>query len=295
MSRARGLFRYLQPLEGLAVPRHRIGLNVFRVLTGCLILLQYLLNYSQRHFLFGPDGAYPWDLFITERQAFSLYQLSNRPLVFELLYHGGILLTGAWVAGFQTRLLTPLTWLFWSSLRETNSLLWAGGDNLMQLALLYACFADLSPLRADEADPSPPRSTWAAVGGLIHNAAVLAIALQVCVLYGVSGLAKVQGEPWQNGTALYYALWPQQYRFPGVTEHLIRSAPLLAVLSHATVLFQVSFPFLFVLNRYTRHCAVLLAVTFHLGIATVMGLFTFAGFMIATDVALIHLPVQRPG
>lgn len=288
MSRARELSdRYLRLLERLAVPRHRIGLNVFRVLTGCLILVQYLLNYAQRHFLYGPSGAYPWDLFISEHASFSLYALSNRPAAFELIYHAGIVVTLAWVCGFATRLLTPLTWLFWSSLRSTNTLLWDGGDNLMQLILLYACFADLSPLRAEQRAQSASRSTWATISGLVHNGAVLAMALQVCILYGVSGMAKVQGEPWQNGTALYYALWPEQYRLPGVSEYLVRSAPLLALLSHATVFFQVSFPFLFLLNRYTRHFAVLLAVTFHLGIAGVMGLFTFAGFMIATDVALL--------
>lgn len=288
MSRARALMdRYLRLLHRLAVPRHRIGLNVFRVVTGSLILVQYLLNYSQRHFLFGPSGAYPWDMFISEREAFSLYQLSNHPAAFELLFHTGIGVTLAWTWGFKTRLLTPLTWLFWFSLRETHSLLWDGGDNLMQLALVYACFADLSPLRAAERERSAPQTTWSTISGLVHNGAVLALGLQVCLLYGVSGLAKVQGEPWQNGTALYYALWPEQYRLPGVSEYLVRSAPLLAVLSHATVFFQVAFPFLFVFNRYTRHLVVLVAIMFHLGIAGVMGLFTFAGFMIATDLALI--------
>ncbi|MEO8181940.1 MAG: HTTM domain-containing protein [Deltaproteobacteria bacterium] len=106
--------------------------------------------------------------------------------------------------------------------------------------------------------------------------------------YGVSALAKVQGETWQNGTAVYYALWPEQFRFPGVTELLFRNAAVLALVSHVTVFFQVSFPFLFTLNRRTRHVAVAMAVTFHLGIAAVMGLFTFAGFMIAADVALIN-------
>lgn len=288
MSRIRELSdRYLSLLERLAVPRHRIGLNVFRVLAGCLILLQYLLNYSERAFLFGPNGAYPWDMFVSERQAFSLYHFSSSPLVFELLFHTGIVVTMAWVWGWRTRLLTPLTYLFWFSLRQTNSLLWDGGDNLMQLVLVYACFADLSPLRSGEREPSTRSTTLSAISGLLHNGAVLAMALQVCVLYGVSALAKVQGETWQNGTALYYALWPEQFRFPGVTEHLVRNASLLALLSHATVFFQVAFPFLFVLNRHTRHFAVFMAVTFHLGIAGVMGLFTFAGFMIATDLALI--------
>ncbi|MEY2931065.1 MAG: hypothetical protein RL033_1814, partial [Pseudomonadota bacterium] len=289
--------RYLRLLERLAIPQNRIGLNVFRVCAGCLILLQYLLNYPQRHFLFGPNGAYPFELSVSLAPVFSLYHLSSSPLVFEVLFHTGIVLTLGWVCGIKTRLLTPLTLLFWISLRQTNTMLWDGGDNLMQLVLIYAMFADLSPLRPGERDQRAPRSTWATITGLVHNAAVLAMALQVCVLYGVSALAKVQGDTWQNGTALYYALWPEQFRFPGVTEHLLRSAPLLSLLSHATVFFQVSFPFLYLLNRRTRHFAVLMAISFHLGIAGMMGLFTFAGFMITADLALIgdsgYLAVAR--
>lgn len=298
MSLAQGLVdRYLRLLARLAIPQNRIGLNVFRVCAGCLILLQYLLNYAQRQYLFGPNGAYPFELSASQAPMFSLYHLSSSPIVFEVLFHTAIVVTLAWVWGIKTRLLTPLTLLFWISLRQTNTMLWDGGDNLMQLAMIYALFADLSPLRPGERDQLAPRSTWATITGLVHNAAVLAIALQVCVLYGVSALAKVQGDTWQNGTALYYALWPEQFRFPGVTEHLLRSAPLLSLLSHATVFFQVSFPFLYLLNRHTRHFAVLMAISFHLGIAGMMGLFTFAGFMITADLALIgdsgYLTVAR--
>lgn len=279
---------YSRAIERLAIPRHRIGLNVFRVFAGAIILSQYLLNYAQRNYLFGPNGIYSFDMFSAGRDVFSLYHLSGHPLVFEGLFHASIAVTIAWMFGFKTRWLTPLTYLLWFSLRQTNVLLWDGGDNLMQLILIYACFADLSPMKRTEAvrDDSPP-SLWSSISGLFHNAAVLACALQICFVYGVSGLAKVQGETWQNGTALYYALWPEQFRFPGVSNLLFEDAALLAVATHATVFFQIAFPFMFCLNRYTRHAAVLVAIIFHLGIAGFMGLFTFAGFMIAAELILI--------
>ncbi|MER6529929.1 hypothetical protein [Streptomyces sp. NPDC001508] len=37
----------------------------------------------------------------------------------------------------------------------------------------------------------------------LHNLGVLAIATQICLLYVVSGLFKVMGEQWQDGTALF--------------------------------------------------------------------------------------------
>src|SRR5262245_64902474 len=121
MSPTQAFFdRQLRLLEQLSVPRHRIGMNVLRVVAGCLILLQYLLNYSERRFLFGPNGMYPWDMFMSEHSIFSLYELSSNPIAFELIFHAGIVVTLAWVWGLQTRLLTPLTFLFWMSLRQVN-------------------------------------------------------------------------------------------------------------------------------------------------------------------------------
>lgn len=52
-------------------------------------------------------------------------------------------------------------------------------------------------------------------------------------------------------------------------------------------LFQIAFPFFVFLNRSTRVLAVLVAMTFHLAIGSVMGLVTFAAFMMAVDLAII--------
>jgi hypothetical protein len=62
---------------------------------------------------------------------------------------------------------------------------------------------------------------------------------------------------------------------------------LVLALSYATVAFQVSFPFLVFLNRYTRNFAIACGLLFHLGIGLVMGLITFALFLIAADLALV--------
>ena len=263
--------------------KNRIGLNVFRVTCGCLILLQYLLNYSQRRYLFAPEGVIPWEVFLEEKSGFSLYELSRETWLFESLFHVGIAVTLAWIAGVCTPLLTPLVYLFWHSLHQTNPLLWDGGDNLMQLVLFYACFADLSPLQQTKAPPTVARK----IKNIVHNGAVTCFALQLCVVYGVSAMAKIQGETWQNGTALYYALWPEQFRLPGVSELLVHNAAVVATLTYLTVFFQMAFPFLFLLNRRTRTLAVAMGITFHLGIGVVMGLVTFAGFMICAELALI--------
>lgn len=45
-----------------------------------------------------------------------------------------------------------------------------------------------------------------AAASMVHNAAMLTIAAQVCLIYATAGWYKVQGSRWQEGSALHYAL-----------------------------------------------------------------------------------------
>ena len=97
---------------------------------------------------------------------------------------------------------------------------------------------------------------------------------------------KVMGAYWQEGTALYYATRVQEFHWPGISEWLWESEFLLVLLSYATVIFQVSFPFL-LLNRITKLIAVGCAVLFHGGIALFMGLIGFSWIMIGSELILL--------
>lgn len=274
-------------------PRCLYGASVLRVMAGCVILYQYLINYAQRGYLFGPDGVFAFADFAAQQQSlgsFSLYHLSPSGLWFELVYHVGIAVAMAWVLGWRTRLLSPINYLLWLSLHNRFPQLWDGGDNLMQIVLIYALFAEVgahfsfdAARRAARGEPGEPTGGWA----IAHNAALMAIAFQVCLVYGVAGLSKVRGEVWQNGTALYYALRSPDYRLPGVSRLLYENGVILTLLAYATVAFQVAFPFLVFAHRHTRTVAVLIGISFHLAIGSVMGLVTFALFLIAADLALI--------
>ena len=54
---------------------------------------------------------------------------------------------------------------------------------------------------------------------MIGNVAWLALVAQVCILYCTSGLAKVQGRLWQEGTAVYYVLRSAEFsEWPALSE-----------------------------------------------------------------------------
>jgi hypothetical protein len=273
-------------------PRFLIGASVFRVIAALAILYQYLSSYHQRDYLFGPSGAWPFAAAAKRAAgdgALSLYTLSPSPVVFELLFHAGIIVTALFLLGWHTRTMTLLTLVLFTSLHQRNPALADGGDNLISIILIYGVFAKLGAhfsLDASRAQRTRG-ATWQRLVGMLHNAAMLASAVQLCLMYGIAGLYKVQGKMWQSGTAIYYALRNGDYTWPGFAEHIYQNAWLVNALTYATVAFQVSFPFFLFLNRHTRRLALLGGLMFHMGIATFMGLVTFAVFMVSVDLMFI--------
>ena len=267
-----------------------IGASVFRLIAGGTILIQYLINYGQRHYLFGPDGVWPYAKFAAElahSRNFSIYAWSASPWYFEVAFHLGVLAAALWTIGWRTRVLTPLVYVFWWSLHQRFPVLWDGGDNVMQLVLIYAMFANLGAhfsLDARRLAGRPPPPPWLA---MFHNAAMIAFGAQISLVYATAGMFKVQGETWRQGTALYYSFRGGQFIWPGVSELLYQSAWFTTAVSYLTVFFQISFPYLMLMNRFTRTVAVCIGVTFHVGIALFLGLFSFSFFMMSVDLALI--------
>jgi antimicrobial peptide system SdpB family protein len=233
----------------------------------------------------------PFDEFLHEGSAgFSLYRLAVTPWMFELLFHLGIVVAVLFVLGWRTRLMTVLNYVFWTSMLRRFPFLWDGGDNVLQLVLIYAMFGDLGACWSFDAARRTRHATdpeWARLRAIGHSATMLAIAIQISLVYGVAGLTKVQGETWRNGTALYYALRSGEFTLPGYSEIIFHNGVLLTLLAYATVAMQVSFPFMLFLNRRSRTLVVLAGLSFHLGIAVFMGLVTFALFLIAVDLSLI--------
>jgi antimicrobial peptide system SdpB family protein len=275
-------------LDAFTRPRGLAGLSAFRVVTGSTILYQYLINYAQRRFLYGPNGVYPFHE--GERSAVALFQVSRSYVYFEALYHLGIVTAVLWLLGVRARLVTPLCYVLWRSLDDRNPLLADGGDNLTALLMLYACFADVSARFSLDARSRPRREPTTLLqksAGMLHNTALAAMAVQVCLVYAVAGLTKIQGETWQDGTAIYYAFRSAEFAWPGFSEKVYASPYVVNVLSYAAVAFQVAFPFCVALNARARRVVLAMAIGFHLGIAAFMGLVTFAAFLIAADLLLV--------
>ncbi len=109
-----------------------------------------------------------------------------------------------------------------------------------------------------------------------HNAALAACMLQLCVLYMGSALFKIQGEKWQEGTAVYYITRVAEYNaWPEISGLLALSPLAITAATYLTVFAQLSFPFT-LLRAWSRHLVLFVLVGMHLGIGVLMGLPIFS-------------------
>ncbi|WP_411757614.1 HTTM domain-containing protein [Streptomyces venezuelae] len=125
------------------------------------------------------------------------------------------------------------------------------------------------------------------LANMVHNAALLVIMAEVCLIYATAGWYKIQGSRWQDGTALYYPLGLDYFTpWPALSALVAGSGTLVMLLTYGTVAVQVAFPFT-VFNRRIKNVLLAVMVLEHLGIAVLLGLPVFSLAMIAADAVFL--------
>ncbi|MEU8460820.1 HTTM domain-containing protein [Streptomyces sp. NPDC029003] len=131
------------------------------------------------------------------------------------------------------------------------------------------------------------RATLDVLANLLHNAGMLVIMAEVCLIYATAGWYKIQGSRWQDGTALYYPLRLDYFTpWPWLSGMLAGSGLLVMLLSYGTVAVQVAFPFT-LFNRRVKNVLLVAMMLEHAGIAVLLGLPFFSMAMIAADAVFL--------
>ncbi|MFD0371019.1 HTTM domain-containing protein [Streptomyces sp. NPDC059071] len=182
------------------------------------------------------------------------------PLLWIVL--GGFLLAATYFSG-----VTGEWWLlvmFW--------VLWLG-HGLWWLVCRYA--------------PGEPRTLLDVLANLAHNATLVVIMAEVCLIYATAGWYKVQGSRWQDGTALYFPLKLDYFSpWPALSDLLGSSGVMVLLLTYGTVIVQVAFPFT-LFNRKVKNVLLAAMMLEHAGIALLLGLPFFSMAMIAADAVFL--------
>ncbi|WP_443046579.1 HTTM domain-containing protein [Streptomyces sp. NBC_00247] len=125
------------------------------------------------------------------------------------------------------------------------------------------------------------------VANIVHNAALVVIMAEVCLIYATAGWYKIQGSRWQDGTALYYPLKLDYFTpWPELSNVIAASSLMVMVVTYATVIVQVAFPFT-LFNRRVKNVLLVVMMGEHAGIAVLLGLPFFSMAMISADAVFL--------
>jgi hypothetical protein len=250
-------------------PHQLLGIRVLQCAIGVLLLFRAVTEAPFALYLWGPHG---------------LGRGSTQPVLgptvgrfVDRLFESDVGTFGVLVVlaigavgllvGYRTDIATALALVASILLEQRLPDLAEGGDLITRLVLIYLLFVL----------PAGARPARGSVAVWLHNVAVVAIALQVVILYAESGLMKAYGAKWQHGTAMYYVS-QLEWMFLQPARDWFKGPLLTTTTTYASLLYEILFPVAIIspLKLVWLGFGILL----HLAIGILMGLTTFSIVMI---------------
>lgn len=198
----------------------------------------------------------------------------------------------------------PHWWIAFSV--STSASIPDGGEQVNQVLTLLLVPVLLADPRRWHWQPSPPGDRVVRPGGrgmvLVATAVVLlfAIRLQVAGIYFQASVAKLSKAEWADGTVMYYWLNHHSFGAPGwlqpVTDALVNQPVSVALLTWTPLLIEFALAVSLLLRPAVRWWLLPFGVLLHVGIAVLMGLWSFSLAMMAAQVLLlVPMGANLPG
>lgn len=288
-------------------PKDPATLSLIRVLAGSLLFYTHLVWSLDLQAFLGPEGWIPveylrslqtspdsngpqwsvWSVFFWIESTWLLWTVHLFALLVFFCLMIGLFSRVAATLGFllavsYAQRVTPGAFF---GLDKVNCML----SLYLMLGPCGARYSLDSVRRVRREDPPPVRPSTSA------NLAIRLLQVHLCIIYLFSGLAKLGGENWQAGTAVWWALANQEYQSIDLTwiAGWTTVGPILiALATHATVFWELFYCCL-IWNRFTRPLTLWMAVAIHGGIALFMGMITFGLGMIYANLAFLKPPTVR--
>ena len=167
--------------------------------------------------------------------------------------------------------------LLWLAIININNFLYptlTGGDYLLNQLLFFNIFFNDNVIK---------NKISYDIKTATHNTSLIAIKVQICLVYLLSALLKLQDESWINGTALHFI-----FQIPEYSNALLNIIPssICSVLTYATLLYQLIFCVMVFTPQFKKY-VLAFGLLQHLAIALFMGLFSFGCIMIISYIVFL--------
>lgn len=271
-------------------------LELARIGIGAALLLHYGLATPYLLDFWGDTGWMPRELATKDIDVWtqSVFFYFTAPWQW-VAFHGLFLACcAALMVGWRTSWVKWIVLVAQISYDHRNPNIVYGVDKILACLLIILCVApigralSLDRVRAVRAVKQltlegvlpPYTSPWA-------GACIRLMQIQMAVVFFYSAIAKF-GNEWWNGDAMWTVFTQTEYYHPLLLGLLARQYWLVNIATYATVLIEISFPFL-IWQQRTRPYLLAGAILLHLAFAIFMGLFYFSFVMI-----MGHMSFVRP-
>jgi hypothetical protein len=219
--------------------------------------------------LFGTMEKFPYEL---RGFQYILFH-HDAPAELEIWFWSSVGAATFGLVGLATRLSFLLTYLTMFLFRERGPFMTFGADLVMNCIGLWLLFLDSG--RAWAIDNLLWRRCEISDDGQVEFWPVRAIQIQVALIYLVTGLKKLPTTPWQDGSAVYYALQVGNIIKGQPPSWILGHRALLAFMNYGTLFVELSVPFM-LFYRPLRVWAFALCILMHTGIDLFMSIRFFS-------------------
>ncbi|MEO2017032.1 MAG: HTTM domain-containing protein [Fuerstiella sp.] len=265
-------------------PADPFSLGIIRVLTGSMLVYNLLVWGLDLTAFFASDGLLPLS---------AMSQFHQNDLVFSFLFYVSdewlvvvhwscVILALMFCLGLATRLTSVLAFLITISYSQRVPVANFGLDQILGMLCLYLA---IGPSGAAVSIDQRIRDYWRKSKGLTievrkyasARTALRLIQIHMCVIYFWAGFAKLKGDTWWTGEAMWQVMANQEYQTLDLTW--MAWVPWLPYLiAHITVVWEVFFCVL-IWNRRLRPLLLAIGTGMHFGIGAFLGMWTFGLIM----------------
>ncbi len=192
--------------------QNTIGLGFFRIIT-CLLVIKNMCFYiPTSNELFGANGIFPYSAYLELLHNYKLSFLAypfDYSLAPQIFLFTTILSASCYVLGYGGRVSGIILVILLSVLKFRNGFILDGSDNVMQVTLPFLVIADdhaFFRFKERIVKESKKYETIQYIWETVKGVALYGLMIQVCFIYFFTSLAKLQGDVWLNGTAIYYTI-----------------------------------------------------------------------------------------
>ncbi len=253
-------------------------------------------------------GHVPKEVADRGRPVFSLWFHITDPIHMRIVHTVVLACMFLFAIGFCTRATGALTWVFSLCYINRSNVSLFGMDSMLSMTALYLIVgpsgAHYSVDRLVDRWIAAKRQLAASMPAPSVSATVAIRLFQIhlCLIYWISGLSKLQGGSWWNGTATWgtmvnYEMSPMRNSlYMGVIRALASKRWIWEVFittsTSFSLLLELTMP-LAIWNRNLRWLYISLCSVFHLTIALCMGLTGFGAAMLVLLLSFVPGPVIR--